>query len=184
MSVKKDWSNQTVGAFKVLCDSGKRHCGNIIWEVECIYCGSKRNLTKHNMDVNKSCGCKKIELQRKAINKGYGDIYGGHWNTVKKNAKSRDLEFSISIEFTWNLYLSQNGKCALTGVDIGFSKRSAGSDGTASLDRIDSDKGYTEDNVQWLHKDVNFMKQQFDESKFIEWCRKVYIHSLVDTKGE
>lgn len=29
---------------------------------------------------------------------------------------------------------------------------------TASLDRIDSSKGYTIDNVWWIHKQLNWMK--------------------------
>ena len=44
---------------------------------------------------------------------------------------------------------------------------------TASLDRIDSNKGYTKDNVQFVHKDINWMKQDFEQNKFIEYCKKV-----------
>lgn len=44
---------------------------------------------------------------------------------------------------------------------------------TASLDRIDSLKGYTLDNVQWIHKDLNYMKCDYEENEYIEWCKKV-----------
>ena len=44
---------------------------------------------------------------------------------------------------------------------------------TASLDRIDSKLGYTSNNIQWVHKDLNYMKSDLDQSVFIEWCRKV-----------
>lgn len=33
---------------------------------------------------------------------------------------------------------------------------------TASLDRIDDKQGYTINNVQFIHKDINYMKWQFD----------------------
>jgi len=44
---------------------------------------------------------------------------------------------------------------------------------TASLDRIDSTKNYTIDNIQWVHKDVNKMKMDFSQEYFIEMCRLV-----------
>ena len=44
---------------------------------------------------------------------------------------------------------------------------------TASLDRIDSSKGYIEGNVQWVHKRVNLMKGNMSTENFIEWCNLV-----------
>ena len=45
---------------------------------------------------------------------------------------------------------------------------------TASLDRIDQNKGYEIGNVQWVHKDVNLMKMYLDEKYFIGLCGKIY----------
>ena len=44
---------------------------------------------------------------------------------------------------------------------------------TASLDRIDSDGAYTIDNVQWIHKDINVMKNSFSEEYFMYLCKLV-----------
>jgi hypothetical protein len=44
---------------------------------------------------------------------------------------------------------------------------------TASLDRKDSSKGYTKDNVQWIHKTINFMKGQMSDQEFVSWCKLV-----------
>lgn len=44
---------------------------------------------------------------------------------------------------------------------------------TASLDRIDSSKGYIEGNVQWVHKRINKMKLDDSDTEFIEWCRLI-----------
>ena len=47
---------------------------------------------------------------------------------------------------------------------------------TASLDRIDSCKGYTIDNVQWVHKWINVMKSDHSQDEFIALCRAVTTH--------
>lgn len=49
---------------------------------------------------------------------------------------------------------------------------------TASLDRIDNTKGYLEDNVQFVHKDINRMKWAHSQQYFIELCSKVHNANL------
>lgn len=46
-----------------------------------------------------------------------------------------------------------------------------------SKDRIDSNKGYVEGNVQWVCKEINFMKHALSESRFIELCKLVYLYN-------
>jgi hypothetical protein len=40
----------------------------------------------------------------------------------------------------------------------------------ASLDRIDSSKGYAKDNIQWVHTMVNMSKNRYNQQKFVEMC--------------
>ena len=44
---------------------------------------------------------------------------------------------------------------------------------TASLDRIDNTKGYTQDNVQWVHKDINRIKSDLSQEYFLTLCKTV-----------
>lgn len=76
-----------------------------------------------------------------------------------------------------DLLMAQEMKCALSDMPIDTQKRRR-SKATASIDRIDSSKGYTLDNVQWVHKDVNFMKSQFTQDYYIDVCRRVNEKSL------
>ena len=64
----------------------------------------------------------------------------------------------------------------MTGIDLTFDTLVNTFDGTASLDRIDSSKGYTKDNVQWVHKDINYIKRDLSDSEFITLCKKVATH--------
>ena len=44
---------------------------------------------------------------------------------------------------------------------------------TASLDRIDSHKGYVVGNTQWVHTMVNMCKNKYAHAKFVEMCQAV-----------
>jgi hypothetical protein len=174
--IRKNLTGQRINHFTVLGDSGKRHNnGNVLWLVKCV-CGGEKLLTPDRIRINKSCGCLRHILQSRNRNiwKGYKDISGTFWSHIKKNAKKRKLHMDISVEYAWDIFVKQNKQCALTGVAIYFPSKVNLCDGTASLDRINSDKGYVVNNVQWLHKDMNFMKQQYSTEKFINWCTKVY----------
>lgn len=138
--------------YKCKCD-----CGNIIETIA----GS---LT---FGDTTSCGCSRRK-------KYYKEISSTAWTRIKGCAKERNIRFHISKKYAWNLFLKQNRKCALSGIAIKFAKHFKDKDQTASLDRIDSSKGYIKDNVQWTHKDINQMKMEFDESKFEKYVKEIY----------
>ena len=76
----------------------------------------------------------------------------------------------------WKLYEKQQRQCALTGFLIDFGQENVSLrkyEGTASLDRIDSEKPYEIGNIQWVHKDVNYMKQWFTQERFFQVCKQV-----------
>lgn len=109
---------------------------------------------------------------------GYQEISHTHWVSIKRAAKrrSKEIDFNITIEEAWDLFIEQNRKCALSGVEIKFSPTGANryEKTTASLDRIDSSKGYCLNNCQWVHKNINVMKMSLSDKEFIDWCSKVY----------
>ena len=85
----------------------------------------------------------------------------------------KPIELSITKEYVWDLYLKQERKCKLSGVEIKFPTKHKDKSYTVSLDRIDSSKGYIEGNVQWVHKDINMMKRTYNNDYFIEMCRLI-----------
>lgn len=154
--------------------------GSKLWECKCdcgtIIQASTRHLNRKNNNI-KSCGC--ISKERIGPNhpdwKGVGEISADWWHSkILRNFKQKSrsaIEIKIDMEYAWNLFLKQNRKCALTGINLTIRNRLKY--GNASLDRIDSSKGYIEDNVQWVHKDINMMKRTYDQNYFIEMCKKV-----------
>ena len=156
----------------------KSRDGQVYWICKCE-CGKEIELSTKTItrDERKSCGCwmKSREYSRcNYLWSGFEEIHGKWWGNVRRGAKQRGHEFNLSIEEAWNLFKKQSGKCALSGVDLKFCKSIREvKDTTASLDRIDSSKGYTIDNVQWVHKTVNLMKQGIDMNEFKWWIKMI-----------
>jgi len=110
--------------------------------------------------------------------KTVGNISGTYWSAVKWGAKARNLEFTITQPMVLAKLDSQHNNCALSGVAIEFSKNTSKDattykEQTASIDRIDSTKGYLEDNIQIVHKHINYVKMDMSDGELIEWARKI-----------
>lgn len=184
----KNLVGKTFGNWKVLCRAPSQKCSTMFW-CECS-CGEvKKVFSTHLIRgftlkcIN--CSANENGQSRKEL---YGEIPLSFWKEFKKRAtgeKSREsrrnLIFNVTIEYVWNLYLKQNRKCSLSGLDIGFctecildkNKNKHKWIHTASLDRIDNTKGYEEGNVQWVHKDINIMKNVFNQEYFIQICKLI-----------
>ena len=168
LTVMERLENAKYGQRVWLC---KCDCGKFIKRPT----GELRNRSKYGRDT--SCGCGAFDNRKQTINwKGCGDIHGSMWGRIERGAKSRNYPFEITIEYGWDLFLKQNKKCALSGIDIYFPKtdwEQKRGEWTASLDRIDSMEGYIEGNVQWVYKDINRIKWAYNQEYFIKMCVKV-----------
>lgn len=117
------------------------------------------------------------------VYKGYEDLSSKYWSSIKYRAKKRNIKFSLDIKYAWDLFVKQNKKCALSGYDIELFRDSK-TYNTASLDRIDSSKGYIKNNVQWLHKDVNNLKGIMDNKTTIDLCKKIFFNNLKENRPD
>lgn len=115
-------------------------------------------------------------LKRKITNctkcNSYEEITAMYFHHLVSSSLKRGIEISITPKILWNLFLKQNKKCALTGIELTLWS-SPKVYGTASLDRIDSTRGYTEDNIQWVHKSINLCKHVLNNEQFISMCNDV-----------
>lgn len=99
--------------------------------------------------------------------------YGRYWRNVQASAAARGYEVTVSMDEAFAILERQGFACALTGETIKIAdsvKGHLGGETTASLDRIDSSKGYVPGNLQWLHKDVNRLKSTLGQDRFIQIC--------------
>lgn len=89
---------------------------------------------------------------------------------VIKGAKTRGLSFEVTVSDLTIQLIRQNGICSLSGRKISLL------DNSASLDRINSNVGYTKDNIQWLYKPINTMKMALPQADFLQLCREIATH--------
>lgn len=105
--------------------------------------------------------------------KGVGEIGGDFWREFLRSSdgtKRRVLPMEVSQQYLWDLFLSQDRRCAYTREVLTLHPRNTR---TASVDRVDNLLGYVEGNVQWVHKEINMMKGQLSDKRFRQLCGAV-----------
>lgn len=136
-----------------------------IWQ--CLRCGSEFGpTTGPNIVRTPYSKCCPRRYDEKANYKGYRLITGSKMTQYRDSARRRNLDFSIDAQYLWKIWEIQDGICAYTGKNIELNK-------DASLDRIDSSKGYIQGNVQWVSWIVNRMKLNIPHDEFIKICKDV-----------
>ena len=140
-------------------------------------CGNYGRVPKANLEKGNSTqcsGCRTRAGDRNPRWAGYKDIPQHTYSIMRKAAEVRGIVVEIAIEDLQAQWEKQGGICALTGLPLRIGSLKTGR--VASVDRIDGKRGYTKDNIQWVHKDVNLMKNKFDEDYFYDMCRRVVEH--------
>ena len=139
-------------------------------------CGTTSEISAATAKPTRSKRCTSCSYKKISEDKSCGKIHHTYYQQLKKAATRRNISFAVSMEDLWNQYQKQEGKCALTGLDLTLTNSNHLRDQTASLDRIDSSKGYTTDNIQWAHKHANKMKMDLQEEDFFRIVKQIYEH--------
>lgn len=175
MSKLIDRSGQKFNSWTIIDTFGKDKRNNWLWNCICD-CGKKEVKTINLIVTGKSKQCVDCQAKSLSIPIYEHELPNSIWNKTVLQAKRRVLEFNINKEYAYKLFIEQNKKCKLSNLELQFAKNPKDYRAllqTASLDRIDSSKGYIEGNVQWIHKKVNLMKNILEEKEFIEICKLI-----------
>lgn len=105
------------------------------------------------------------------------------YNCIKNNKlRTRFGETDLTLDDILDLWNKQEGKCAISGVDMtwGYSDKPQDQYGkwtkkplNASVDRIDSSKGYTKDNLWIICNMINTFKGSYDVELVYEISEKI-----------
>lgn len=94
--------------------------------------------------------------------------------TSRYRSKLKGLDHTIDTAYLKQMYEDQAGKCAISGIDMIIRGKNNAIDSpySVSLDRIDSNGGYTQGNVWLVCTGVNLMKSRLTMDQFVEFCKK------------
>lgn len=170
------------------CDSKIRLSKNISKKSGfkiCNKCNKKKSTDNFNRDKSKPDGCdnqcnecqKKVKTEYKSTLNGYMRTLFG---SIKRRAKKNGILVEISLNDLFDLYEQQKGLCALTGISMSHTHQNPDvvechvkNMYNISVDRIDSDKNYVNDNIQLVCYIINNMKWDISNDKFVEVAKKV-----------
>lgn len=147
--------------------------------VQCTRCGKKFERQLWWLKRAKTIYCSK-ECHDDDQRKGMSPFNFRYRELVRRAKRRNDPEPDFDVYYLDELYKKQNGKCAMTGLDLlvqsrGDRRKIIKSDVkfkkspyAASVDRIDPSRPYCKDNIQLVCMCINYMKNDFDNNQIIE----------------
>jgi len=94
------------------------------------------------------------------------------WDSAKRRAKNKGLEFSLSRKDIEDMFSRQGNKCSLTGIDFDFivpDESWKNNPYSPSIDRVDSSKGYLLNNVRLVLTCVNLAINEWGQDVLDKW---------------
>jgi hypothetical protein len=152
---------------------------------ECPKCKIIQDYSEYSKDKSSYDGCQTYckTCQRKNMKEYYKDggidrFFQKLMRDLKHNSKKRKININITLEDIKDLYKKQNGKCALTGIEMTYlsyetdNKRNRNIK-NISVDRIDSKKPYDIDNIQLVLSIINTIKWDLKQEDFFIMCKTI-----------
>jgi hypothetical protein len=157
-----------------------------------VYLIDKPHLCKHcgdtdvtNFYIKRKDSCKRCTCNKQRVKYQNGELYNcsnKEWineeniihvrvQAAKHRAKAKNIEFELTDEIIQNKLKEQNGRCYFSNVEITFKIYDLH---CLSLDRIDSDIGYTVDNTVIVTWFINQAKSSIDSNQFINELKLCY----------
>lgn len=200
----------TIKVVKCVCDScgmiatkrfreakAKHICKSIIdGKKKCFKCKESKLIeefskNRSTFDGYQKC-CKECFSNYESVKKGYIKKSYNLKNDLKiylrnktsgleRKCKVKNLDFDLTKEFIYELYLSQNGNCYYTGLEI---KHNIGCHqyDSISVERLDPNIGYIKSNVVLAAFAINSFKGMMTETEFKNYLT-IIIPKLIEYKN-
>lgn len=136
-------------------------------------CGNEKIVSARNLQrgATTHCGCSKAK--RKYSTPAYMSSFNSLVASYAANAKNKNLEFSLTPELMHELFKGSCFFCGCAPKHEYTRKNFRGSYTYNGIDRIDSSKGYTPDNVNSCCSDCNYLKGNRTNEEFLKHIKKI-----------
>lgn len=130
---------------------------------------------------------KTVYLGNKNPNHKYNDsvskFLGVRCKDVARRAKSKKLDFNLTPDYLYEMYLKQNGLCSYTGIplklgSINFKNKGQADLDSLSIDKINPELGYIQGNITLCCNSVNKFKGNADFQEFNDFLRMLSLKSF------
>ena len=166
LSEKRGLSNQKM--YKCICDCGNTH----FTSGESIRSGK-----------SKSCGClRKLPPPNKNENRIEQIWKGLYKNTIEKRSLNKGWHKYIDMKKFIEISMQKCNYCGIANSNKAYDRTKLKTKREIStnfilfngIDRVDSSKGYVEDNVVSCCKYCNTAKNTMSRDEFLKWIKRVY----------
>lgn len=172
---KMDLTNKRFGRLIALTEKEERSGGHILWHCLCD-CGKTVDVVGTNLihGHTKSCGCLSVENARNLF-KGPEKVasMASLYRTYRISARKRNLVFSIDKDNFYSLVIKPCHYCGAQPTQV-VNYKNNGDFLYNGLDRLNSSRGYTLDNVVTCCKTCNYAKRSMTVDEFSSWINRVY----------
>lgn len=148
----------------------------------CVRCGSVERYSRKGGVLGPCKACvSKVDTLKYYYEKRDENMMDYAWRLkklcqmAKSRASKKEREFDITPEYLIELWAEQDGRCAISGIEIElqYSDNGGPHKHGPSLDRIDSSMGYTKGNVRIVTYHVNTALSNFGEEALMELAEQI-----------
>ena len=156
--------------FDTMAKRDSRHTG----ERTCRHCEKVLLVSAFYTNAGKPdsyCKCCRILVDKQLNSKSSASRMRSLLTAARTRARNSHWDFNLTKDFLLGLWGKQEGRCYYSEVALTFDGNRAVT--ALSIDRIDSTRGYTTDNVVLCCRLVNEMKSNQTIEDFVERCRRI-----------
>ena len=95
------------------------------------------------------------------------------WHGIKDRAKSKNYVIDFDWTFLKETWENQKGLCAISKIEMTFIMNNGRVPTNVSVDKTDSTKKYSKNNIQLVCMAVNQMKSDLKIKELIYFCQKI-----------
>jgi len=162
-----------------------------LWKCRCD-CGNEFEAKEHTL-INRfgchSCTNKKTSTET-ALRKKKGVVHSGLKNRLLKDYKAGASKRGLDFELTFEEFVSiMEQDCHYCGAspevreyELQYMQKTQKPWAHNGVDRVDSNKGYTIDNVVPCCPKCNYAKHEMTEEEFKIWIERIYKHYVLGEK--
>lgn len=96
--------------------------------------------------------------------------------SARDRAKRHNWQFDLTLDYLFQLWEQQSGICALSGINMTYTRFNGRTHTNVSIDRIDPTKGYVKGNIQLVCMACNQIKSDMTDSQMYDFCKRIVNH--------